>query len=490
MMIRILALFLVIMLFGCNSTEVDEVSSFDELKIIIDQYANNIINKENINSLSVAVYRDGLIHKNYFGEIDDGAGNTPNDSTLYEIASISKVFVGSLVAKAVTENKISLEDDIRLYLPGEYGNLEFESKPVSIRDLVTHSLGFKMPDQFTAVYDKIFSGQYQDAAIDYAIDDLLIELQSVELDTFPGTIYRYNNLGPELAAYILEQVYEQPYERLLHSFLSDLGIGNIHTQDFAELKKYLAKGYDENDQVAPVVKNPLLYGAGGLLAGLPDLTKFMQFQLESNSSLIKESTRYLFEDGEDDTGYYWDLGKGKREGFYYSKTGSAKGTESVILICPDSNYGMVMIMNNQSEAAMDDWISLYNRIEHDLIEYPRINLWSKIEKDFFGDPKTARNIYSTLKTDSTRYFISAGYLNRVAYQYIYDDEIPKAIQVFEFANSEYPENANLYDSLGELYLYLKEYDKSKENYEKSLRYNPDNTKAKENLSKIDELSKT
>jgi len=490
MMIRISVLFFVFVLLGCNSSEVEEGHSFDELKVLIDQYANNIIDKGNINSLSVAVYRDGLVHKSYYGEIDNGVGNTPNDSTLYEIASISKVFVGSLIARAVTENKISLEDDIRKYLNGEYSNLEFEGKPVRIRNLVTHSLGFKMPNKFTAVYDKIFRGYYQDADIDYAIDDLLIELQSVDLDTFPGTTYQYNNVGPELAAYILEQVYEQPYARLLHSFLSNLGIENIHTQDFAGYKKYLAKGYGENGQVAPVVKNPLFYGAGGLLAGLPDLTKFMQFQLESNHSLVKESTRYLFEDGEDDTGYYWDLGVGKREGFYYSKSGSAKGTESVILICPASNYGMVMIMNNQSEAAMDDWISLYNRIEHDLIEYPRINLWSKMEKDFFDNPEASWKKYEALKNDSTKYFISAGYLNRVAYKYIYEDEIQKAIKVFEFAISEYPENANLYDSLGEVYFHVKEFEKSRENYKKSLRYNPDNTNAKEYLSKIEELSKT
>lgn len=489
MIIRISVLFFVFVFSGCNSSNVQERGSFDELKVLIDQYANDIIDKGSINSLAVAIYKDGLIYKNYYGEIDNGIGNTPNDSTLYEIASISKIFVGSLVAKAVTEDKISLEDDIRLYLKGEYSNLEYEGKPVRIRDLVTHTLGFRMPNKLADVYNKIFDGYYQDANIEYDISDLLIELHSVNLDTIPGITYKYNNVGPELAAYILEQVYEQPYASLLHSFLSELGIDNIHTIDFAEREKYLANGYDANEQVSTLVKNPLLYGAGGLLAGLPDLMKFLQFQLESNNPLVKESTRYLFEDGEDDTGYYWDLGIGNREGFYYSKSGSSKGTESVILICPDSNYGMVMIMNNQSEVAMENWINLYNRIENDLIEYPRINLWSIMEKDFFESPKASLNKYEALKNDSTKYFITAGYLNRVAYEYIYNDEIQKAIKIFEFAILEYSDNANLYDSLGEAYFYTEEYDKSRENYEKSLRYNPNNTNAKDYLSKIDELSK-
>ncbi len=99
-----------------------------------------------------------------------------------------------------------------------------------------------------------------------------------------------------------------------------------------------------------------------------------------------------------------------------------------------------------SEKQDDNWINLYNRIEHDLIEYPQINLWSTIEKDFFEYPKASLAKYESLKNDSTKYFISAGYLNRVAYEYIYKDEMQKAIQIFEFAILEYPDNANLYDS--------------------------------------------
>ena len=491
MITRTLALFFTFILFGCNnSNEVHEKSSFDELETLIDQYVNNTIDRGNINALSVAIYKDGLVYKNYYGEIDKGVGNTPNDSTLFEIASISKIFVGSLMAKAVAEDKLSLEDDIRLYLDGDYSNLEYEGSPVRIRHLVTHTLGFSMPNKLKAVYDKIFDGYYQDKDIDYEMSDLLVELQSIDLDTIPGTKYEYSNVGPELAAYILEQVYEESYEPLLNSFLNDLEIRNVHVQGFAEHKKDLANGYDENWQVASLVKNPLLGGAGGLIAGLPDLTTFMQFQLESDNPLIKESTRYLFKDGEDDTGYYWDLGMGNREGFYYSKSGSSKGTESIMLICPDANYGMVMIMNNQSEAATNDWVRLYNRIENDVIEYPKVNLWSTIENDFFDHPKNALSTYESLKKDTAKYFISPGYLNKVAYEYIFNDEIQKAIDIFKFAISEYPDNANLYDSLGEAYFYTEEYDKSKENYEKSLRYNPDNTNAKEYLAKIAELTKT
>ena len=487
MIIRVFALSFVMICFGCTSEQLTKRNAFEELSTLVDQYATDVTQKGNINALAIAIYRDGLTYQQYYGEIDSGAGNTPNDSTLFEIASISKVFVGSLVAKAVTENKISLEDDVREYLEGTYNQLQFDDKPVTIKELVTHTLGFRTPDRLADVYDKIFAGYYKDTAIDYDMTDLLAELKSVQLDTVPGVRYEYSNVGPEIAAYILEQVYGQPYETILQNFLRELDIDNIHVKLSTGQEKYLANGYDENGEVATVVKNPLLGGAGGLVASLPDLSKFMQLQLESEEAFIEESTRYLLKDGEDDTGYYWDLGVAAREGFYYAKTGSAKGTESVILICPDSNYGMVMIMNNQSEAAIDDWVNLYNRIENDLIEYPRINLWSIIENDFFDNHQAALDTYENLKKDSTNYFISAGYLNRVAYSYIHNDKLQEAIKIFQFAIMEYPANANLYDSLGEVYFYTEEYELSRANYEKSLQLDPKNTNAKNYLSELDKL---
>tara|TARA_R110000850_G_scaffold18580_4_gene56876 strand:+ start:10115 stop:10345 length:231 start_codon:yes stop_codon:yes gene_type:complete len=68
----------------------------------------------------LAVYSDGKFYHNYYGELDKNSNNPPNDKTLYEIASVSKVFAGSLAAKADLENKLTLDDDIRKYLVDEY----------------------------------------------------------------------------------------------------------------------------------------------------------------------------------------------------------------------------------------------------------------------------------------------------------------------------------------------------------------------------------
>ncbi|WP_282116261.1 tetratricopeptide repeat protein [Cellulophaga baltica] len=141
-------------------------------------------------------------------------------------------------------------------------------------------------------------------------------------------------------------------------------------------------------------------------------------------------------------------------------------------------------MNTTSEEAVNDWINLYNKIEYDLIKYPKINLWSQVAPLFLKDPKEASKQYLELKKDTVQYFATANYLNKVGYDFLYQEQTDLAIDVFKLAISTAPENANLYDSLGEAYYKAKQYKKAKESYENVLTLDPDNTNAEKNIKEI------
>ena len=149
-----------------------EEKPFQKLSQLINEYAENEIHKGNINSIALAIYRNGEVFHNYYGEIDKNARNKPNDNTLYEIASISKVFVGSLTAKALLEGKIKLDDDIRLYLKGEYQNLEYENTPITIKNLLTHTLGFKTktPTKLEEINRKTSEGYFENYSTLISLD--------------------------------------------------------------------------------------------------------------------------------------------------------------------------------------------------------------------------------------------------------------------------------------------------------------------------------
>ncbi|WP_333662880.1 serine hydrolase [Chishuiella changwenlii] len=467
---------------------------FNKLTNLIDQYAENEIKKGNINSIALAIYKNGEIFHNYYGEIDKNNQNKPNDNTLYEIASISKVFVGSLAAKAVLEKRIKLDDDIRMYMVEKYPNLEYQGIPITIKNLLTHTLGFKtkIPEKLAEVNKKTTEGYYENRPFDYNMSTFLEELKTVELDKKPGTVYDYNSIGSELMSYILEQVYHKTYKDLLQDFLNELDMKNTYLQNYQEHKKYLANSYTSSGELAPLDKNPLLGGGYGIITTLPDLIKLMKFQLGSDNPLIKESTKILFEDDEDNVmGYLWqDMGFGKEEGFYYSKTGDANGVRSGILISPDSKYGQIVIINNKSDLAINDWEILFNKIETDLIKYPKLNLQSVLKSQFITNPQLAKKSFDVLSKKEDIYFNTnlQFTLNSLGYDLLYNDkEVNKAIKLFEFATKEYPKNANLFDSLGEAYFVNKDYKKAILNYKKSLKLNPNNENAKKQISEINKF---
>lgn len=484
-------IFAALIIIGCQtSKKVDELP-FKQLTNLIDKYVDNTLEKGTINSLAVALYKDGQVYHNYYGSIHKNANDLPNDNSVYEIASITKVFVGSLVAKAVLENKITLEDDIRIYLKGDYTNLEFEETPITIKNLLTHTLGFKNKDLkiLEEVENKISDGYYENKQIEYTINDFLEELKTIKLDKKPGSFYNYNSIGPELLAYILEQVYKDSFENVLANFLTELDMTSTYLErNQKQQNRSFVEGFGDNGKLVSKSKSPLLGGAGGMLSTLPDLMKFMKFQLESNNPLIKESTQKLFENNDDDKlGYLWEVDIAEEEGFYYLKSGTSQGIQSIILICPDTNYGLILIANNTSEAAFYDWANLYNQIESDLIKYPKINLVSFLKEDLVANPQKAIQNYKKLVQENNKYYVNPDDLNRIGYQLLNNHKTKKAIEIFKLVVNEFPGNFNAYDSLGEAYFKNNEYTNALANYKKSLELNPDNQNAREYISEIEKI---
>src|ERR1700691_5256144 len=63
--------------------------------------------------LSIGIFKDGKPSAYNYGTIEKGKKISPPADTLYQIASISKTFTGTLLAQAVIEKKLKFDDDVR-----------------------------------------------------------------------------------------------------------------------------------------------------------------------------------------------------------------------------------------------------------------------------------------------------------------------------------------------------------------------------------------
>lgn len=81
--------------------------------------------------------------------------------------------------------------------------------------------------------------------------------------------------------------------------------------------------------------------------------------------------------------------------------------------------------------------------------------------------------------------IPEGNLNTLGLQLVFNPATPsQGIRVFLFALGLYPNSANLYDSLGEGYLYLGEKENAIASFEKSLELYPQNENAIKRLEQL------
>jgi tetratricopeptide (TPR) repeat protein len=75
-------------------------------------------------------------------------------------------------------------------------------------------------------------------------------------------------------------------------------------------------------------------------------------------------------------------------------------------------------------------------------------------------------------------------LNEIGYSYLGHNQLSDAITIFEYNVKLFPASGNVYDSLGEAF--YKQGDKKNAllNYKRSLQLDPDNSEAKDIISKL------
>ncbi|WP_338759333.1 serine hydrolase domain-containing protein [Bernardetia sp. ABR2-2B] len=323
------------------------------LSDIVNEEAQFFLEDKRFNALSIAVFDNGESYIGHYGEMDKGLGNKPTNKTLYEIASVSKTMTGYLVASAVEEGKLKLDDVIYDILGTRYQNLQYNGEPVRIKHLITHTSGLPLNIRgVSELYQNPSSTSYKEAQkvlTNYSKEDLLLEVQSLKLTQKPGENYGYSNIAPNLIAHILEIVYSKSFEELLKEKLFiPAKMLNTCINLNNEQKALLANGYNENNELMPNFKEPIqLWGAAGRIkSNSEDLLNYIKWQLNENNSIIKRSHEKLFHDVENIwIGYYWEV-IDRNVDDYIEHHGGIYGSQNWIIIFPKQNVGVSIITNS------------------------------------------------------------------------------------------------------------------------------------------------
>jgi D-alanyl-D-alanine-carboxypeptidase/D-alanyl-D-alanine-endopeptidase len=145
--------------------------------------------------LSIGIVANGEPRQFHFGRVDRRHAVALTGHMIYELASLTKTYTGMLLAQAVVDGKITLDDDVRRYLPPGFANLAFDGLPIRIVDLASHTAG--LPKNLPAFPTDFTPRQLVRQQGDVSRATFLHALAQVRLAVRPGTVFAYSDAGAQ-----------------------------------------------------------------------------------------------------------------------------------------------------------------------------------------------------------------------------------------------------------------------------------------------------
>lgn len=224
-------------------------------------------NSESSPGCAVGVSQHGrTVFERAYGmaDLEHGIANAPE--TIFEGGSVSKQFTAAAVVLLVLDGKLSLDDDVRAYIPEvpDYGEV------ITIHHLMTHTSGLRDWGSVASI-----SGWGREQRSHDHDDVLDIVSRQSALNYPPGEEYSYTNTGYNLLAEIVTRVSGQPFAGFSEERIFE-PLGMTRTQwrdDYRRIVPGRSTAYSSLSNDGWEINRPIEYvhGNGGILTTVGDL---------------------------------------------------------------------------------------------------------------------------------------------------------------------------------------------------------------------------
>lgn len=321
--------------------------SSNPLKILqdkqIDSAARSYIQKINTVGLSIGILKDDKISYYNYGETARGNGKLPTPNTLFEIGSITKTFTSTLLAYYVNEGKLKLNDPITKYLPDSVAS-NHNLQAITLQQLSNHTSGLPSlpPDFFTHVTDTLNPYKNYTKRLLYAY------LKYCSLNSKPGEMYTYSNMGATLLGDILEHISNKSYEQMVADLITKPLQMNSTVQHVTQLQKpRFASVYNEDGKQTEAWDFSAFAPCGSLHSTVNNLLVYAKANMvKSNTQLYKafELTHKITFDKDVKVALAWHIIKVNGIEYYFHN-GGTYGSSSFLAYNIEKNIAIVILSN-------------------------------------------------------------------------------------------------------------------------------------------------
>jgi CubicO group peptidase (beta-lactamase class C family) len=310
---------------------------------------------------NILIAKEGnIIYQQDLGYADFNSKRPLNDSTAFELASLSKQFTAMGIMILKERKGLGYEDKVKKFFPG------FPYPTITIRQLLTHTSG--LPE-----YEQQFDKKWDHRKIAFNKD--LLDMLRQEKDSLfftPGSKWRYSNTGYALLAAVIEKVSGERYNDFMkknifqplgmrHTFIyntrrSDGKIPANYALGFVyadSLKRYLLP--DSIPKLDMVYYLDGIVGDGCVNSTTVDLLKWDQSLY--NSKLVSKPTldemlSPLVPVSANDSTIFYGFGEMVQPkspgGKIISHTGGWPGYSTLLVRWVDKKETIIVLSNNQT----------------------------------------------------------------------------------------------------------------------------------------------
>ncbi|WP_428742434.1 serine hydrolase domain-containing protein [Tenacibaculum sp.] len=331
------------------------------------------------------VNNDRLIYAQGFGYANEEKKIAYSPLTIQPIASISKTLLGVALMKAQELGKLKLDDDINNYLPFKIVNPNYPDKIITIRHLANHTSGILDGETYERTY--IFNSNIQPLYDNVKIEDreeiqkyikLYNSNELMPLGTFirkqyvagemwyseehfakypSGSKYKYSNMGANIAAYIIEQIFGDDYRIFVQNhILNPLNM---------DMSGWRSKNYQPFNEATlywygfPMPKSDLItYPDGNFMTNIVDFSKFLIAMIQGfngEDNVLKHNSyiEMMQEPPSEEfkKGVFWSVDSKK-----IGHSGSDLGLLSHAYFFKENNIGIIVFVNTSDTS--DDIIEV------------------------------------------------------------------------------------------------------------------------------------
>lgn len=360
----------------------------------IDSIANKYIKEYAIVGLSIGIVNNGESSTFSYGNTDIQKKYSINDSSMFHLASVSKLFTATAIMQLIEKGQLSLDDKLVDLIP-EFQMRDKRSKEITIRHLLTHTSGL--------MWDNKLKNSPGDTS---SISLFIKKLNKRKLNFPPGRdlSYRtYSNVAFDLLGIIVEKKSGKIFDEYIKENILEplqmkrstyfyneidsslLARPMLFSGKSKRIRRINISGLQEKD-LTLLANNVLnlkvhdVYGenyehnpSANLISNVTELNLFVLHMIELYSDsqytgiLQNESIREMWttqksiHEKKTSIGLGWWVHQNENLGKSVFHVGNTAGFSSVLLIYPEHKFG-ITILSNASYAQKAVWNKMTTEI--------------------------------------------------------------------------------------------------------------------------------